>query len=259
MSDAGQERTEGEVERLREALEAETQRCLDLQRQLERASAEFEEFVSMTAHNLLESLRDVVSCTQLLREDHSGCLDPNAGELFEHILSGAGRMQSLIADIVEYWTTGLGDRRFSRTEMEGVLSQALLCASKRVTERGATVSHDPLPAVTGDFALLAKVLHHLIRNAVEYAGKPSPHIHISSRREHHDIVFSVHDDGAGIERTFQSRLFKPFARLHGKEHPGNGLGLAFCKKAIEWHGGRIWIESGPGTGTTFSFTLPSAE
>ena len=213
----------------------------------------------MAAHNLLESLRNVASSSQLLRENHGGCLDPDAGELLEHIQSGAGRMESLLADIVEYWATGLGDRPMSRTEMEAVLCQALLCTNKRVTERGATVSHDPLPAVMGDFALLAKVLHHLIRNAVEYAGTPSPHIHISSRQEHHDVVFSVHDDGAGIERAFQGRLFKAFTRLHGKEHPGNGLGLAFCKKAVEWHGGRMWMESERGAGTTFYFTLPSAE
>ncbi len=259
MAHFDQERAEGEIERLREAIEAETRRCLDLQRKLERAGREYEEFVSMAAHNLLESLRGVASFSQLLGENRGGCLDPDAGVLIEHIQLGAGRMQSLLADMVEYWATGLGDRQPCRTDMEAVLCQALLYTNQRITERGASVSHDPLPAVMGHFATLAKVLHHLIRNAVEYAGTPSPHVHISSRREHHDCVFSVHDDGVGIEPAFQGRLFQAFTRLHGKEHPGDGLWLAFCRRAIESHGGRMWMESAPGAGTTFYFTLPSAE
>jgi signal transduction histidine kinase len=106
---------------------------------------------------------------------------------------------------------------------------------------------------------MTKVLRHLIRNAIEFCGTPSPRVLISSRREHHDWLFSVQDNGPGIDPAFQGRIFGVFKRLHGKEHPGNGLGLAFCKKAIEWHGGRIWMESTPGAGSTFYFTLPPAE
>ncbi len=259
MDHSEPESANGEIARLRDALDAETLRCLDLQRQLERTDREYEEFVSMAAHNLLESLRGVVSFSQLLRENLGGCLDPDAGALLDNIQAGAGRMQSLLADMVEYRAAGLGDRQFSRTDMEAVLCQTLLCTAKRITERGATVTHGPLPAVTGDFAMLAKVLHHLIRNAVEYAGTASPHVHISSRPDHRHFVFSVHDNGVGIEPAFQGRLFNAFTRLHGKEHPGNGLGLAFCRRAIEWQGGRMWMESAPGAGTTFYFTLPSAE
>jgi signal transduction histidine kinase len=115
-----------------------------------------------------------------------------------------------------------------------------------------------LPAVTGDFEILTKVLYHLIRNAVEYCGTPAPRVHISSSLVDSDWVFSVADNGPGIEPAFQRRVFGVFKRLHGKEHPGNGLGLAFCKKAIEWHGGRMWLESTPGAGSTFYFTLPPA-
>jgi light-regulated signal transduction histidine kinase (bacteriophytochrome) len=143
--------------------------------------------------------------------------------------------------------------------MEAVLSQALLLADKQIAERAAIVSHDPLPPVTGDFETLAKVLHHLIRNAVEYCGAPAPSVHVSSRREGSEWVFSVRDNGPGIDPAFQGRIFGVFKRLHGKEHPGNGLGLAFCKKAIEWRGGRMWMESAPGAGSTFYFTLPPAD
>jgi light-regulated signal transduction histidine kinase (bacteriophytochrome) len=168
-------------------------------------------------------------------------------------------MQSLLADVVDYWAMGGGDRQFSQTDMEAALVQALLCADAQIQERNAVVTHDPLPQVTGDFEILTKVLHHLIGNAIEYCAAPSPRVHISSWRADLEWVFSVHDNGPGVDPAFRGRIFEVFKRLHGKEHPGNGLGLAFCKKAIEWHGGRIWIESTPGAGSTFYFALPAAD
>jgi light-regulated signal transduction histidine kinase (bacteriophytochrome) len=194
-----------------------------------------------------------------MAETYAARLDSEAGVFLDHIREGAARMESLLADVVDYWATDTGDRQPSRTDMEAVLSQALLLTDKQITERAAVVTHDPLPAVTGDFETLAKVLHHLIRNAIEYCGAPSPSVHVSSRREGSEWVFSVRDNGPGIDAAFQGRIFGVFKRLHGKEHPGNGLGLAFCKKAIEWHGGRVWMEPAPGAGSTFYFTLPPAD
>jgi light-regulated signal transduction histidine kinase (bacteriophytochrome) len=241
MGNSDQSQTEVEIERIRTALEA-----------------EFEEFVSMAAHNLRESLRDVASFSQLLAETYAGRLDADAGVFLERIQKGAARMESLLAGVVDYWATGTGDRQPSRTDMEAVLRQALLSTEKQITERSAIVTHDSLPQVCGDFEILAKVLHHLIRNSIEYCGTPPPHVHISSRRVDLDWVFSVQDNGPGIDPAFQDRIFGVFKRLHGKEYPGNGLGLAFCKKAIEWHGGRMWMQSTPGAGSTFYFTLPPA-
>jgi len=241
MGDSDQNRREDETERLRETLEA-----------------EFEEFVSLAAHNLRESLRDVASFSQLMAETYAGRLDSDAGAYLERIREGAANMQSLLADVVDYWAAGAGDGQPSPTDMEAVLRQALLSTDKQMTERSAIVTHDPLPAVTGDFEILTKVLQHLIRNAIEYCGAPVPRVHISSQRADSDWVFSVADNGPGIDPAFQNRVFGAFKRLHGKEHPGNGLGLAFCKKAIQWHGGRIWLESVPGAGATFYFTLPLA-
>jgi light-regulated signal transduction histidine kinase (bacteriophytochrome) len=240
MSDSDQNRMEAEIERIRAALEA-----------------EFEEFVSMAAHNLREPLRDVASFSQLMAETYAGRLDSDAGAYLERIREGAANMQSLLADVVDYWAAGAGDGQFSPTDIEAVLCQALLSMDKQMTERSAIVTHDPLPAVTGDFEILTKVLQHLIRNAIEYCGAPVPRVHISSRRADSDWVFSVADNGPGIDPAFQGRVFGVFKRLHGKEHPGNGLGLAFCKKAIEGHGGRMWLESTPGAGSTFYFTLPA--
>jgi light-regulated signal transduction histidine kinase (bacteriophytochrome) len=259
MESSEQIRTEEEIERLRHALDAETRRCLDVQRQLDRASAEFEEFVSMAAHNLRESLRDVASFSQLMSQTYAGRPDSDAAVFLIHIQEGAARMQSLLADMVDYWATGAGDRQPSRTDMEAVLRQALLSTDRQIAERSAIVTHDPLPWVWGDFDILAKVLHHLMRNAIEYSGTPSPRVHISSRLVEAEWVFSVQDNGPGIDPAFKSRIFGVFKRLHGKEHPGSGLGLAFCKRAVEWDGGRMWVESTPAAGSTFYFTVPPAD
>ncbi len=253
-------RAEEEIERLREALDAETQRCLEVQRQLDRANAEFEEFVSMAAHNLRESLRDVASFSQLMAETYAGRLDSDAGVFLERIQEGAAKMQSLLADVVDYWATDAGGRQSSRTDMEAVLCQALLSTDKQITERSAIVTHDPLPRGDGR-----------LRNTDQGAAPSDSQCHRILRH-----AFSARShliaDGRIPTGYFRCKITVPastrhskavfsgvFKRLHGKEHPGNGLGLAFCKKAIEWHGGRIWVESTPGEGSTFYFTLPPAD
>ncbi len=233
-------------------------RSLEVRRQLDRANAEFEEFVSMTVHNLRQSLRDVTAFSQLLAESHAGQLDSEGAAFLRRIRSGAEEMESMLVAVVDYWATAGGEPPSSRTDMQAVLCQALLHAKQQIAEQKAVITHDRLPWVGGDFETLAKVLHHLIRNAIEYCPV-SPRIHISSRRVDAEWVFSVKDNGPGIESAFHDRIFGAFKRLHGKEHPGNGLGLAFCKKAVEWHGGRIWVESTPGEGTTFYFALPEAD
>jgi light-regulated signal transduction histidine kinase (bacteriophytochrome) len=237
--------TENEIERLQKALD--------------RANSEFAEFVSMAAHNLRDSLRDVAANSQLMAETYAGRLDSDAGIFLGRIQEGAARMQSLLTDVVDYWAAGTAAREASRIDMEAVFYQALLCAEKQLAERCAIATHDPMPQVRGDFETLTKVLYHLIRNAVEYCDTSPPHVHISCRREGPEWIFAVHDDGTGIEPEFQGRLFGAFKRLHGKEHPGNGLGLAFCKTAIERYGGRMWMESAPGAGSTFYFTVEAAD
>jgi hypothetical protein len=226
-----------------------------LRQAIDRASAEFEEFVSIAAHNLRESLRDVATYSQLIAETYAGRLDSDADVFLARIRDGAARMQSLLTEMVNYAATGTGERPSSPTDMEAVLGQALLFTDRQITERSAIITHDALPRVYGDFGTLAKVLHHLIRNAIEFCETPSPRVHISCKREDPDWAFSVEDHGPGIHSAFHSRVFGVFQRLHEKEHAGNGLGLAFCKRAIEWHGGRMWMESRLGEGSTFYFTL----
>jgi light-regulated signal transduction histidine kinase (bacteriophytochrome) len=258
MSNPSQRGAEPEFEGLRQPLDAETSRCLDLERQLQRANSEFEEFVSVAAHELRQSLRDVAAFSQLLAEASANALDSDSIAYLAHIREGAAKMETLTGDVVDYWTTAT-DRQSVHTDMEAVLFQALLSMEKQVAERRAQITHDPLPPVWGDFATLVKVLRHLIRNAVEYCVAAAPRVHISCQRAGADWTFAVADNGPGIEAAYHERIFAPFKRLHGKEYPGNGLGLAWCRKAVASDGGRIWVESSGGTGSTFYFTLPAAD
>lgn len=247
-----------EILRLREALDAETSQLIEVRRQLNRMNEEFEDFVLMAAHDLREPLREIASFSQLMAETSDGRLGSDSSASLERIQDGAARAQSLLTDVLDYWSPGIGQWNSSPTDMEAVLNQALLCLDKQIEERQAIVTHDPLPTVSGDFGILSRVLQHVLRNAVEYCGTASPRVHVSCRRGDHDWILSVQDNGPGIAPEFQRRIFEPFRRLHGKEHPGNGLGLAFCRKAIERHGGRMSMESKPGAGCTFSLTLPAA-
>jgi light-regulated signal transduction histidine kinase (bacteriophytochrome) len=231
-------------------LDGEVRLRLDLERQ-------FEEFISMTAHNMREPLRDVAAFSQLLAESYSDVLDSEAITYLDRIRQGAAGAQSVLAAVVDYWAIGANVRQPSPTDMEAVLYQALLCADRQIAGRNAVVTHDPLPSVMGDFEILTKVLHHLIGNAIAYGDSTSPRVHISSTEVESGCKFSVQDNGPGIEPAFQDRIFGPFKRLHGREYPGNGLGLAFCKKAVEGLGGHISMESTVGSGATFHFTLPA--
>jgi light-regulated signal transduction histidine kinase (bacteriophytochrome) len=246
-----------ELERLRQALDDEVGRRLDLERRVERANSEFEEFVSMAAHNVRQSLRDVAAFSQLLAETSMGMLDAESAGHLAQIRDGAAKIESLTSDVVDYWAEA-EDRKLERTDMEAVLDQALLLTDAQVSERRAVITHDPLPAVRGDFATLCKVVRHLIRNAVEYCAAEIPRIQVSSQRVGAEWAITVTDNGPGIDALFHERIFEPFKRLHGREYPGNGLGLAFCRKALAAQGGRIWVESG-GPGSTFYFTLPAAD
>ena len=212
MADSNQSGTQNEIARLREALDAETRLRTGIQTRMDLANAEFEEFVSLAAHNLREPLRDVAVCSQLIAEAADGRLDAADSSRLERIQEGAVKMQSLLADVVDYWAAGAGGLQSSPTDMEAALSLALLSADREIAKRGAIVTHDPLPRVYGDSDALTRVLRHLIGNAIEYCDAPSPRIHISARRENPVCVFSVQDNGPGIDPAFQDRIFGAFNR-----------------------------------------------
>jgi len=237
-----------ETERLHAELDAAEAR-------LRRANADFQEFVSRVSHDLREPLRTIASYCQLLKVKHSAHMDEDSELYMRYMLDGVDRAQSLLAAMVEYASAEPEKRHPTRIDMNAVFFEA----ARRWNDGKEIITHDPLPTVIGDFDPLAKVLQHLLDNAVKFAGRPDPKVHVSSRSDGYDCIITVQDNGPGIDPGHYERIFGLFRRLHGRDIPGNGLGLAFARKAIESLGGRIWVESKKGEGSTFFFALPAAD
>jgi len=172
-------------------------------------------------------------------------------------VEGANRMQRLITDLLAYSRVGRRGNEFKEVSYEAALDHALSNLKAVVEQSGAVVTREPLPVVMGDESQLAQLFQNLIGNAVKFCKDGPPLIHVSSERRGNEWVFSVHDNGIGIAPEYCERIFLIFQRLHGRqEYPGTGIGLAICRKVVERHGGRIWVESAPGSGSTFYFTIP---
>ena len=238
-----------ELERLNTELEVAENR-------LRRSNADFQEFVSRVSHDLREPLRTVGSYCQLLAAKGAGHADEDAELYMRYILDGVQRAQSLLAAMVEYATAEPEKRHPTRVDMNAVYFEA---ARRLKPPPDAAITHDPLPTVIADFDPLAKVMQHLLENAIKFAARPDPKVHVSARPENYDWIVSVQDNGPGIDPAHFEKIFGLFRRLHGRDVPGKGLGLAFARRALESLGGRIWVESIPGQGATFSFSLPSAD
>jgi signal transduction histidine kinase/CHASE3 domain sensor protein len=229
-------------------------------RELARSNAELEQFAYVASHDLQEPLRMVASYTQLLARRYRGRLDADADEFIDFAVDGASRMQNLIEDLLSFSRVGTRGRPFEQVSGELVLDQALSQLRVTIEENGAEVTHGPLPSVVGDASQLTQLLQNLIGNAIKFRGREPPRVHVSARPEGQDWVFSVQDNGIGIDPQFRERIFVIFQRLHSRSrYPGTGIGLAICKKIAERHGGRIWVESKPGQGATFLFTLPQKQ
>lgn len=229
-----------------------------LAQDLERSNAELKKFAYVASHDLQEPLNQVANYVQLLEMRYNTELDQDAKEFIGFAVDGVSLMQTLIDDVLAYSKVDLKGIEWELTDVEIPMNQALANLRGRISETGATISIDPMPTIVADNTQLMQLFQNLIGNAIKFR-KPSepPKIHISVHRQDDSWLFSVQDNGIGIDPQFADRIFVIFQRLHTRdEYPGSGMGLAICKKIVECHRGRIWVESELGKGATFHFTIP---
>jgi PAS domain S-box-containing protein len=238
----------------RKTAEAELRRAHD---ELARSNSELEQFAYVASHDLQEPLRMVSSYTQLLGRRYGDRFDGDAREFMGYIVDGAARMKQLIEDLLAYSRVGTRGKAFREVEVEAALRRALMNLKGAIDDSSAAVTNDPLPRLPADDMQLAQLFQNLIGNALKFRSPSVPRIHVSCAEKGAEWEFAVSDNGIGIDPQYFERIFMVFQRLHGKaEYPGTGIGLAICKKVVERHGGRIWVESEPGKGSSFNFTLP---
>jgi signal transduction histidine kinase len=233
-------------------------RRLEAARQvLQRSNEELRQFAYIASHDLQEPLRTVASFTQLLVSRYGDQGGPEAAEFVAFIVDGVARMSSLINDLLQYSSTG-GSKTLPAepTSAEGALAEVMFALSASVQASGASITYDRLPHVWVENRTLITLLQNLIGNAIKYRGQDPPRIHVSAQADGANWRFCVRDNGIGIAPEYRERIFGIFKRLHGKEIPGTGIGLAICQRIVQWHGGKIWVESEPGSGSVFFFTLP---
>ena len=246
-----------ELEAANELLE---QRVAERTAQLEQSNRELEQFTSIASHDLKEPLRMVTGFVELLAQHCKDSLDDKAKEYISFAVDGAKRMSALITALLTYSRAGGRDIVLEPTNVDAVLGTVLINMKVTLAESAATVTHDPLPAVRADAGQITQVLMNLIGNAIKFRSPDRPcQVHVSAKAVGNEWVFSIRDNGIGIDPQYKDRIFMIFERLPGREErEGAGIGLAICKKIVDRHGGRIWIESEPGKGTTFYFTIPNA-
>jgi signal transduction histidine kinase len=229
-------------------------------KELERSNAALADFAYAASHDLQEPLRMVSSYTQLLSRRYKGKLDKDADEFIEFAVDGAKRMEAMIKDLLAYSRAGSQAQVLEPTDSGKAVEEALGNLKIAIEESGAIVEHGGLPTVLSNPSLLSLVFQNLIGNAIKYRGDAAPRIRVSAKRDGADCVFSVEDNGIGIEPRHLDRVFRMFQRLHTrKEYAGTGIGLAIVKRVVELQGGTIWVESVLGKGSTFFFTLLHAE
>jgi PAS domain S-box-containing protein len=226
--------------------------------ELERSNQELEQFAYVASHDLQEPLRMVSSYVQLLARRYRDKLDADARDFISFAAEGAQRMQTLISDLLTYSRVGRKGEELRPVSCDTVVEQAIGNLQAAIEDAGATVTHDPLPTVVADETQLLQLFQNLIANAIKFRGAEPSRVHVGARREGGEWVFAVRDNGIGIDPQYADRIFLIFQRLHTREeYAGTGIGLAICRKIVERYGGRIGVDSEPGQGSTFSFTLPA--
>jgi two-component system sensor histidine kinase/response regulator len=227
--------------------------------ELARSNAELEQLAYVASHDLQEPLRMIASYLQLLEQRYKDKLDADATEFIEFAVDGAKRMQKLIDDLLAYSRLGSQAKPFQATNCATIVKDAIHSVRAAVEENGAQITCGKLPTVMGDPVQLTHLFHNLIANAIKFRRSQPPRVHIDAEDTGESWCFSVRDEGIGIAPEYFERIFVMFQRLHSRStYPGTGIGLALCKRIVEHHHGRIWVESVPGKGSVFKFTLPKA-
>jgi PAS domain S-box-containing protein len=226
-------------------------------RELQRSNAELEQFAYVAAHDLQEPLRMVMSYAELLGERYRGQLDARADKYIHYAVEGAKRMQQLVNDLLAYSRVGTQGKPLRPTPSGAILDQVLGELRQAIEEAGADVRRGALPTIKADEVQLAQLFQNLVGNALKFRSERAPRVSVDAQREGEEWLFSVEDNGIGIEKEYSERVFQMFQRLNERgKYEGSGIGLAIAKRIVERHGGRIWFDSRAGTGTTFYFTLP---
>jgi signal transduction histidine kinase len=242
-----------QIEQSHVALEA---RVAERTSELQRSNAELEMFAYAASHDLQEPLRSVSSCVQLLQKRYAGAIDARADEFIAHAVGGSQRMQAMIDDLLTYSRVGAAGKMQATTDSTLALEAACANLSSAITQSAGEITHDPLPTVYADAGQLTQLFQNLVGNALKFRGERPAKVHVASHCDGREWVFSVADQGIGIEPQYFERIFRLFQRLHTRqEYSGTGIGLTICQKIVQRHGGRIWVESVAGTGSTFFFTL----
>ncbi|SFC00186.1 PAS domain S-box-containing protein [Halobiforma haloterrestris] len=228
--------------------------------QLEESNKRLEQFAYAASHDLQEPLRMVSSYLQLIENRYADALDEDGTEFLEFAIDGADRMRDMIDGLLAYSRVETQGEPIEPVELDPILEDVLADLQLRIEETDAEITTDPLPRVEGDASQLRQVFQNLLGNALEYSGDESPRVHVDAERRGDEWRISVHDEGIGIDPDDQESVFEVFNRLHSRDdHPGTGIGLALCQRIVERHDGEIWVDSEPGEGSTFSFTLPAAD
>jgi light-regulated signal transduction histidine kinase (bacteriophytochrome) len=235
-----------------------TNRLKSYRTDLERSNQDLERFVSVVAHDLKSPLRAITQHLQLVRERTKDALDEKTLKSIAFAVDGAERMRLLIEGMFEFSKAGFEKHPVTSIDCNDVLHNVRANLISHIEESGAVITSDHLPTVVADGVQITQLLQNLIGNALKFC-KGTPHIHISVRQDEKSWVFSVKDNGIGIPKNSQDKIFTIFHRLHRDEYEGSGVGLAICHRVLENHGGTIHVESEPGQGSTFTFTLPISE
>ena len=239
---------------LRRQVEEDLARKVD---ELARSNADLEQFAYVASHDLQEPLRMVTAYTQLLGERYRGKLDENADKFIGYASEGALRMQVLIQDLLAFSRVGRNGSGLAKVDCNAVIEEVRQTLTSSMQESGATLTHGDLPTLWGDRTQLTQLFQNLIGNAIKFRGKDAPVVSVQAEKSGQHWQFAVSDNGIGIAAEHMENIFVVFQRLHARnEYPGNGIGLAICKRIIERQGGKIWVESQPERGSTFKFTLP---